>query len=151
MASATLGAGTPFASPTPIALQDVQITSPVDSRDQPRSRQRKMPIPDLQMVGAVHTLGTADNAVVTRHGSLNETIEWIKSNADNSKLEWSLRNQLTRHKIEVQGEVNAASDGLQQRIRQLESEVAKVISELATLRSDSTIVSPLRQGHMIWS
>ena len=79
-ASHAAAANSPF---TPLASQDVAITSPVDSRDQPRSRQRKMSVPDLQMVGAVNTLGTADNAIVTLHGSLNETIEWIKSNADN--------------------------------------------------------------------
>ena len=133
-ASSVAAASTQVAPSTPLAIHDVSVMSPPDSREQQRSRQRKMHVPDLQKIASLQTLGNMDNAVQAIHGAINSTIDWVRANGDNSKVEWGIQNQITRTKFDVTGDIKTLGDDMQQRISRVESEVTRVISELATLR-----------------
>ena len=124
MASATPGADTLFASP--MALQDVQITNPVGSRDQVRSRQCKQPVTELLVVIPLHGQGIGDHAIVYPHKTEMGAIDWIRLIADSSEFNLEMRKQFTRHKIEVHGGAKPVFDGMQQQSAQLESEVTTI-------------------------
>ena len=63
---------------------------------------------------------------------------WPRVNAGNSKLNWEMRNQFTRHKIEVQGEIKGAVGGFQLKIAQLENQAAVTASDPDSVRSTAT-------------
>ena len=73
-----------------------------------------MHVPDLQKIASLQTLGNMDNAVQAIHGTINSTIDWVKANGDNSKVEWGIQNQFTRTKFDLTGDIKTFGDDMQQ-------------------------------------
>ena len=78
-----------------------------------------MHVPDLQKIASLQTLGNMDNAVQATHGTTNSTIDRVKANGDNSKVEWGIQNQITRTEFNLTGDIKTLGDDMQQKISRL--------------------------------